>query len=107
MAKNIKLGNFLTLAQMQLQAKTFFEQQKWDIGETGYTYLERSAKKAPGRFPDVLGPDYPPRGEAFLLARSVTEEEAGQQGSARTAMEVLLRLSPTSVLMDSVMSRTF
>ena len=26
--------------------------------------------QAPGRFPEALGPDYPPRGEAFLLERS-------------------------------------
>lgn len=93
----VDLDLFARTFQDIARAKTFFEQQKWDIGETEYTYLERSAKRAPGRFPDVLGPDYPPRGEAFLLARSETEEQAGKQGPARSAMEVLLRLSPTSV----------
>ncbi|MGL4551847.1 MAG: tetratricopeptide repeat protein, partial [Gemmataceae bacterium] len=39
----------------------------------------------------------PPRGEAFLLARSRTEEQAGRKDPARAAMEVLLKLAPASL----------
>ncbi|MGL4554109.1 MAG: tetratricopeptide repeat protein, partial [Gemmataceae bacterium] len=55
------------------KARNFFDQHKWDLGESEYVYLERAAKRAPGQFPEVMGADYPPRGEAFLLARSRTE----------------------------------
>jgi tetratricopeptide (TPR) repeat protein len=44
----------------------------------------------------VLGPDYPPRGEAFLLARSLQEEQAGQPDAALAAAEILHRLAPRS-----------
>jgi tetratricopeptide (TPR) repeat protein len=79
------------------KARAYFEQHKWDLGEVEYAYLERCAKQAPGRFPDVLGSDYPPRGEAFLLARSKQQEEAGQKKPAQEAVEVLLQLAPSSL----------
>jgi tetratricopeptide (TPR) repeat protein len=79
------------------KARNFFEQRQWEFGDVEYTYLERTAKKAPGRFPDVLGADYPPRGEAFLLARSENEEKQGRKDSARASAEVLLRLAPRSL----------
>lgn len=79
------------------KAKGFYEQQKWDFADVEYTYLERFAKTSPGHFPEVLGPDYAPRGEAFLLERSRVQEEAGKKDPARTAVEVLLKLAPTSL----------
>jgi tetratricopeptide (TPR) repeat protein len=78
-------------------ARAFFERQGWDFAEVEYTYLARCATRAPGRFPEVLGPDYAPRGEAFLLARSSAQEQAKKIEPARESAEVLLRLAPTSV----------
>ncbi len=78
-------------------ARAFFEAQGWDFAEVEYTYLARCARAAPGRFPEVLGPDYAPRGEAFLLARSVAQEQAKKLDPARESAEVLLRLAPTSL----------
>jgi tetratricopeptide (TPR) repeat protein len=78
-------------------ARTFFEQQKWDLEEVEYAYLERCSRLAPGRFPDVLGPAYPARGEAFLLARSREQEKAANLDPARTSVEVLLKLAPDSL----------
>jgi tetratricopeptide (TPR) repeat protein len=91
------LDLFARTFQDPASARTFFEQQKWDLGEVEYTYLERCAKLAPGQFPAVLGPEYPPRGEAFLLSRSRQQEEAGHKEPARTSAEVLLKLAPQSV----------
>src|SRR5262249_6852200 len=70
---------------------------QWDFDAVEYTFLERSAAQAPGRFPEALGPDYSPRGEAFLLERSRSEEGAGRLDQARVCAEVLLRLSPASL----------
>src|SRR5207248_4340913 len=56
------------------------------------------SERAPGHFPEALGPDYPPRGEAFLLERSRQEEEAGRKDPALRAVEVLLRLAPASLM---------
>jgi tetratricopeptide (TPR) repeat protein len=78
-------------------ARAFFEQQKWDLGEVEYTYLERSAGKQPGQFPEALGPAYPAQGEAFLLGRSREQEAAGRQGPAQKCVEVLLGLAPESL----------
>jgi tetratricopeptide (TPR) repeat protein len=78
-------------------ARTYFAERNWDFGEVEYTYLERSAARCPGRLPDELGPEYAPRGEAFLLERSRREEEAGRNDSAISSGEVLLRLLPRSV----------
>lgn len=78
-------------------ARRYFEQQGWDFGEVEYTYLARCASQAPGRFPEVLGAEYPARGEAFLLARSQEQEQAKKVGPARESVEVLLRLAPTSL----------
>jgi tetratricopeptide (TPR) repeat protein len=78
-------------------ARAYFEKQGWDLGEVEYTYLSRCASQAPGQFPDVLGPDYAKRGEAFLLARSAEQEKAKQINPARESVEVLLSLAPKSV----------
>src|SRR5262249_2621668 len=53
--------------------------------------------KNPGRFPSVLGAEYPARGEAFLLERSRRDEESGRKDPALACVEVLLRLAPTSI----------
>jgi tetratricopeptide (TPR) repeat protein len=79
------------------KARSFFEQQKWDFADVEYTYLERTARKAPGSFPAVLGADYAQRGEEFLLARSDLEEKAGRKDQAKASAEVLLRLAPRSL----------
>jgi tetratricopeptide (TPR) repeat protein len=78
-------------------ARTYFAEQKWDFDDAEYTYLERSAAKNPGHFPDVLGAEYPTRGESFLLERSRREEGSDRKDPARTCVEVLLRLAPTSI----------
>ena len=93
----VDLDLFARTFQQGAKARGFFAQQKWDFGEVEYAYLERTAQKAPGGFPPVLGPDYAPRGEAFLLARSENEEKEGRKDSARASAEVLLRLAPESL----------
>jgi tetratricopeptide (TPR) repeat protein len=91
------LDLFARTFQDPSSARTFFEQQKWDLGEVEYAYLERCARLAPGQFPAVLGPEYPPRGEAFLLSRSQQQEQAGHKEPAQASAEVLLKLAPESV----------
>jgi tetratricopeptide (TPR) repeat protein len=78
------------------QARAYFQERGWSFDTAEYTYLERSALQAPGQFPVPLGPDYPPRGESFLLERSQQQEAASQLDSARRCVEVLVRLAPTS-----------
>jgi tetratricopeptide (TPR) repeat protein len=77
-------------------ARAFFAEQGWSFDDTEYAYLERAAAAAPGRFPEPLGPDYPARGEQFLLERSRAEEAAGRADAALACGEVLLRLAPGS-----------
>ncbi len=77
-------------------ARLYFTQHQWNFDDVEYAYLKRSAALAPGRFPDPLGRDYAAPGEAFLLTRSRTEEEAGRKEAALEAVEVLLRLAPAS-----------
>jgi len=78
-------------------ARAYFAEQQWNFEDAEYSYLERSAAQAPGQFPGVLGVDYAPRGESFLLERSRHEEDAGRKDPARACVEVLLRLAPASV----------
>jgi tetratricopeptide (TPR) repeat protein len=78
-------------------ARAYFEPRQWNFADAEYTYLERCAAQAPGAFPEVLGADYPARGEAFLLECSQREEQAGRLNAARAALEVLLRLAPQSL----------
>ncbi len=91
------LDLFARTFQDPSSARTFFEQQKWDLGEVEYAYLERCARLAPGQFPPVLGPEYPPRGEAFLLSRSQQQEQAGHKELGQASAAVLLKLAPESV----------
>ncbi len=75
--------------------RAYFAKQKWDLDDVEYNYLERTAAKQPGRFPEGLGSDYAAkRGEAFLLARSREQEAKGSKDAAMGCIEVLLRLSP-------------
>jgi tetratricopeptide (TPR) repeat protein len=78
-------------------ARQYFARQNWSFDDVEFLYLQRSAELAPGRFPEPLGPDYPPEGENFLLERSKKEEEAGKKDAALACVEVLLKLSPNSV----------
>jgi tetratricopeptide (TPR) repeat protein len=78
-------------------ARAYFAEHEWNFEDAEYTFLERSAARQPGQFPGVLGVDYPARGESFLLERSRREEESGHKDPARSCMEVLLRLAPSSV----------
>jgi tetratricopeptide (TPR) repeat protein len=78
-------------------ARAYFAKVGWEFDEVEYVFLERSASRSPGRFPDVLGPDYAPKGEAFLLARSQKMEAAGNKGAAQKCAEVLLALHPSSL----------
>ena len=79
-------------------ARQYFAQRQWNLDDAEYTYLKRCAVLAPGRFPEPLGADYAPKGEALLLARSqAEEEEAGRKDAALECIEVLLRLAPTSL----------
>src|SRR5262249_22213675 len=91
------LDLFARAFQQLAEARAFFEKNKWDFQEAEYTYLERSARQAPGQFPAALGQDYRPRGEAFLLARSLEQEKEAKLAPARASVEVLLRLAPDSV----------
>ena len=78
-------------------ARAYFALRQWNFDDAEYTYLKRGAAVAPGRFPESLGPDYPPQGEAFLLARSRAEEEAGRKDAALECVEALLCLAPMSL----------
>jgi tetratricopeptide (TPR) repeat protein len=93
----VELDLFARTFAESAAARVFFSEQVWNFDDAEYTYLERSAALHPGRFPDVLGPDYPARGESFLMERSRLEEESGRNDPARTCVEVLLRLAPTSI----------
>ncbi|MCS7044864.1 MAG: hypothetical protein NZO58_00760, partial [Gemmataceae bacterium] len=75
-------------------ARAFFEQRRWSFDEVEHAYLERSAALAPGRFPEVLGPEYPAKAEQFLLARSLAAEKAGDLEAALKAVFVLAQLAP-------------
>ncbi|MFQ3593765.1 MAG: hypothetical protein SNJ82_11360 [Gemmataceae bacterium] len=85
---------FARTFQQREKARSFFEQQNWDLDAAEFVYLQRAAERAPGSFPEALGADYPAKGTALLLARSHTEEKAGRIEPARQAMEVLLKLAP-------------
>jgi tetratricopeptide (TPR) repeat protein len=79
-------------------AKAYFAQRGWNFEDVEYVYLARCAARRPGAFPETLGPDYAPRGEALLLARSERQEQAGQADAALATADVLLQLMPRSAL---------
>jgi tetratricopeptide (TPR) repeat protein len=78
----------------EAQARPFFEQRQWDFEEVEWTYLRRCAQRQPGEFPPTLGPNYPPRGERLLLARSEALEQRLDGEGAVTAAETLVLLAP-------------
>jgi tetratricopeptide (TPR) repeat protein len=75
-------------------AREFFTAQGWDFDAVELMFLARAAQASPGRFPEILGPDYPARGEQLLLARSRQEEEAGDAEAALQTIAILVALSP-------------
>jgi tetratricopeptide (TPR) repeat protein len=78
-------------------ARHYYAQQNWSFDEVEYTYLQHTADRQPGQFPAALGAEYAPRGEAFLIQRSVQAEQAGRKDDALASMEVLLRLYPQTL----------
>jgi tetratricopeptide (TPR) repeat protein len=78
----------------QEPARAYFAEQEWNFDDVELMYLRRAAEKAPGQFPPVLGPDYPPRGEAVLLAKAQAQEDAGQREEALKTIEILVKLCP-------------
>jgi tetratricopeptide (TPR) repeat protein len=77
-------------------AQEFFTRLQWDFDLAEFTYLERTADRAPGTFPSALGADYAPRGQQFLLERSQRLEEAEETEAALASANVLVRLAPGS-----------
>jgi tetratricopeptide (TPR) repeat protein len=75
-------------------ARAFFAEQGWDFDEVEYAFLARAAERQPGRFPEVLGPAYPARGEELLLGQVARLEAAGQADAALAAAEVFPKLAP-------------
>jgi tetratricopeptide (TPR) repeat protein len=86
-------------------AAAFYAKRGWALDEVETTYLERWAAGRPGAFPEALGPAYPARGEAFLLARAEQQEQAGQREQAQATVEVLLKLAPRSALAHDRLAR--
>jgi tetratricopeptide (TPR) repeat protein len=77
-------------------ARAFYTAHQWNLDETAFTYLERCAAQRPGHFPEEFGADYPKRGEDMLLARSEQLQISGQKEAALAAVEVLVKLAPSS-----------
>lgn len=75
-------------------ARAFYAEQGWDFDDVERMFLRRAAEKAPGRFPEILGPDYTPRGEQLLLAKAQQQEESGQREAGLATIEILVKLSP-------------
>ena len=97
---------FKSPADLELFAHTFRDPQPAAISSPASSGTSTTsstptwnaaARLAPGQFPEALGSDLPPQGEAFLLERSRTEEEAGRKETALAAVEVLLQLAPRSL----------
>lgn len=77
-------------------ARAFFASKQWDFDEIVHTYLELAAALEPGHFPAALGTDFPSTGEDLLLARSQSQEQAGQPERALATAEILHKLAPHS-----------
>ncbi len=96
MTREGDLALFERTFQEVAPARGFFERQKWNFDDVEFAYLQRAALHQPGSFPELLGHDYPARGETFLLKRSQAEEAGGKVETAIRVAEVLLRLAPRS-----------
>jgi tetratricopeptide (TPR) repeat protein len=77
-------------------ARAFYAEQGWDFDDVERMFLRRAAEKSPGRFPEVLGPDYTPRGEQLLLAKAQQQEETGEREAGLATIEILVKLSPSN-----------
>jgi tetratricopeptide (TPR) repeat protein len=84
--------------QTAAEARPYFVERKWDFEELEYAFLREAAIRQPGHFPAVLGPEYPPLGEAMLLQRSERFEQENKPDGALASADVLLRLAPQSPL---------
>jgi len=76
--------------------EAFFDARGWSVADVEFAYLARTARSHPGAFPTALGADYPPRGEAFLRARSVELEKTGDLDESLAVADILGKLVPGS-----------
>jgi tetratricopeptide (TPR) repeat protein len=83
----------LTFANQEA-ARAFYAELGWSFEEIELMFLRRASEKAPGRYPEILGPEYFQRGEQLLLAKAHQLEASGQRESALQTIEVLVKLSP-------------
>ncbi len=90
------LGLYYQTFARREAASAYFTQQGWSLDDVERTFLRRAAEYAPGRFPEVLGEDYQPRGESLLLAKVQSQEDAGQREAALQTIEILVKLSPNN-----------
>jgi tetratricopeptide (TPR) repeat protein len=93
---NYDLDLFALTFATAADARPYFAQRQWDFDEVEFTYLERSAERLPGQFPAALGPDYPGRGAALLLARSHWLEGLQDPEGAAACVETLRKLAPAN-----------
>jgi tetratricopeptide (TPR) repeat protein len=77
-------------------AHAYFSERGWEFEDVELMFLRRAAERAPGRFPEALGPDYLPRGEQLLLAKAHRLDEAGQRDAALQTIEILVKMSPNN-----------
>jgi tetratricopeptide (TPR) repeat protein len=91
------LALFARTFQTGTEGRAFFARYQWDFEELEFAFLRQAAVKEPGAFPAVLGPDYPPLGEAMLLERSERLEQENKPDAALACVDVLARLAPRSV----------
>jgi Flp pilus assembly protein TadD len=91
-----ELDLFARTFQDEAPARAFFAERHWDFEDMEYAYLERSAARRPGSFPEVIAPEYPARGETLLLGRSRRLEQTADNAGALDSAEVLLLLAPRS-----------
>lgn len=75
-------------------SREFFTKRNWDFADAEHLYLVRAAAQRPGRFPELLGADYRPRGIRMLFERSDAAAAAGQLDQAVATIEVLRQLAP-------------
>jgi tetratricopeptide (TPR) repeat protein len=101
------LALFARSFQEEAAAQSFFAEQGWDWADVEYAYLALAAERAPGHFPQALGPAYPARGEELLLGRSARLEEAGQVDAALAGAEILVRLAPQSPRAHDCLARLY
>jgi tetratricopeptide (TPR) repeat protein len=87
---------YATTLQTASDARTYYAAHNWDFDELDYSFLKQAAVRAPGSFPTVLGADYSLHAEAILDERSARLERENQLDAALAAVDVWVRLAPTS-----------